>query len=487
MKNKKIKLSPFYILFRFFSNYKLLILFLFNLKNTKSSKEFLLMLLLFGLINLAYQILSYVNTFYELKEDSLIYNHGFIKKEIKIIQFSNIQNIDSSANILYQLFGLVSLDINILNENVKLSPITRNEANILIHNVNKLPSEDNLLAKDDATFKLTLKNLFLLGLLESKIIATILIIMTFLDKIADFFKDFFDFNLKNYILSKGDGYFIDIISFISALFLILFIIFIISFLLAMIKFYGFTLQNKEDKLILKYGLVNKNALVIKKERIQKISIIESYKSRLFKLASLEIVTTASNVIDDISKNKNNIILIPIAKKEFIDNFLKEVLYLDTANYEKENYEKTPARAKKIILRWRIIGCFTVLVLINICLLVLPIEKWKLSVFSIYFISHFAFLILVVFAIGTYKYNVKNLAISLSENMIIKKDTFYFNKRIDYLKSIKVGSISIKSNVFLKKKKLCHIVINSIGKNSDLILPYYEENFVDKVKTYLEKE
>ena len=50
----------------------------------------------------------------------------------------NIQSLDTSSNILYQVFNLVSLDINLVADKIRIGPLKKDIALALIHKLNKV-------------------------------------------------------------------------------------------------------------------------------------------------------------------------------------------------------------------------------------------------------------------------------------------------------------------------------------------------------------
>lgn len=483
--NKKIRLSPLFIILKFFSNYRLFIPIIFIFRDDSNLKYFFILGIF--VLNFIVMIISYFKTYYEIKDDTIIYTTGIFTRSEKYINFSNIQNVDTTQNFLHQIFNLVSLDINIITETVKLSPLTRKEANRLISLINKTENivVEPKLEEKNIYLKLNLKDLFLLSLAKANIVVTFFVVLAFGDDISDIFKNLLDIDATNYLYNYTSGLAVNIYSILYFVTLFIIMLFIISFVATFIKFYNFSLENKEDKLILKYGLFSKKALIIKKDRIQKVIISQPLRFRLLNLASVEITTTSKTSIDDFDIN-SILEIIPMASKDFSEKFVKEILKIDIDSYEKEEYDKIPNKAKSIIIKWEIVKNFLVLVFLAGLGYFIPVFKERTSLFIN--VSLFIIFIVVIYSVLSYKNRITFTKIALNKDMIIYKNTFGLTTKVSYLKPLKVGNISFRTNVFLKRRNLCNITVNTIGEMGDIFIYYFEKEFGEKLKNYfLEKE
>lgn len=83
-------------------------------------------------------IFDYFLKSYEVRDGAFIYTTGIINKKVKNINLENIQSIDTSSNILYQSFDLLSVDINLVGDNIKIKPLKKDVALFLIEILNKI-------------------------------------------------------------------------------------------------------------------------------------------------------------------------------------------------------------------------------------------------------------------------------------------------------------------------------------------------------------
>jgi bacterial membrane flanked domain protein len=256
-------------------------------------------------------IFDYFLKSYEVRDGTFIYTTGIINKKVKNINLENIQSIDTSSNILYQSFDLLSVDINLVGDNIKIKPLKKDVALFLIEILNKIrKSEECTFLEEEKVeiaqkeiLKLSVKDLAFYGLLRVRFFAALGLILAFNDKIRDVFKyivgneAYFDKLLQENAKSViGD---IKVLILTIGIFMILVVI--ASIIHTIVKYYNFVLTTKENNLLCKYGLLNKKSLIIDIDRIQSVKLIYPLRYRFFGLAKLSVETLTNNVSEDLSE------------------------------------------------------------------------------------------------------------------------------------------------------------------------------------------
>lgn len=481
MMNNKKRLSPIYIIINFIKSYKLFIPILLVIGKDIEWKYAIIL----GIIclNIILQIANYYTTYYEIKDTSIVSCTGIFSKSEKHIDFSNIQNVDTTQDFFAQLFNLVSVDINIMSETIKLDPVTRTSANEIITAINRdIYQEKNVSENiNGGKMSLGIKDLVVLSFLNSRMFATFFAILAFYDEVADLIQGIFGVKLGSYLDDYRADLFQDLKSTIYFLSICFGLLFIISFIVSFVKYYNFVLESKDDKLLLKYGLLSKKSLVIKKERIQNVEISRNWRYGIFGFSKLKVTSLSGSVLEDL-KSLDGIEVIPIAKKQFVEEFVNNILNIDTAKYENNEYEKIPDKAKPIMIRWSIFNNSLLVVILTSLIYFIPVFKKNVTL-SIS-IATLIVIFSVIISIISYKYKTKNTAISLANGMIVNKSTMFLTRYVTYIKPQKVGNIIVNRNVFLNSRNLCHIVVNSLGAGGDIALRYFDVNFAKKIETYL---
>ena len=433
-------------------------------------------------------IFDYFLKSYEVRDGAFIYTTGIINKKVKNINLENIQSIDTSSNILYQSFDLLSVDINLVGDNIKIKPLKKDVALFLIEILNKIrKSEECTFLEEEKVeiaqkeiLKLSVKDLAFYGLLRVRFFAALGLILAFNDKIRDVFKyilgneAYFDKLLQENAKSViGD---IKILILTIGIFMILVVI--ASIIHTIVKYYNFVLTTKENNLLCKYGLLNKKSLIIDIDRIQSVKLIYPLRYRFFGLAKLSVETLTNDVSEDLSEKKSTIDVLPLVKKDFARNFVKNNLSIDLEYYDNVEGEKIQSKARIAMYRWSLFNCSF---LPTIVLAILYFAKIDLKLKYITLGSVAFYLVLVSYSILVKNYMLKYN--ELSYDRYYFKNTFMRQLTIitELIKVKKVGTINNRTNYFMNKRDLAHLSINSIGINSDINLRYYDKGYKEKLE------
>jgi len=484
---KKSRVHPLVIIDTLIKGLKLNgILILLALKE----QNWKLNLLIFAgiLLLIAIGIFDYFLKSYEVRDGAFIYTTGIINKKVKNINLENIQSIDTSSNILYQSFDLLSVDINLVGDNIKIKPLKKDVALFLIEILNKIrKSEECTFLEEEKVeiaqkeiLKLSVKDLAFYGLLRVRFFAALGLILAFNDKIRDVFKyilgneAYFDKLLQENAKSVIG----DIKVFILTIGIFMLLVVTASIIHTIVKYYNFILTTKENNLLCKYGLLNKKSLIIDIDRIQSVKLIYPLRYRFFGLAKLSVETLTNDVSDDLSEKKSTIDVLPLVKNDFARNFVKNNLSIDLEYYANVEGEKIQSKARIAMYRWSLFNCsFLPLIAFAILYFVkieLKLEYIILGLFAFYFI------------LVSYSILVKNYMLKYNE---LSYDRYYFKNTFmrqltiitELIKVKKVGTINSRTNYFMNKRDLAHLSINSIGINSDINLRYYDKGYKEKLE------
>ena len=433
-------------------------------------------------------IFDYFLKSYEVRDGAFIYTTGIINKKVKNINLENIQSIDTSSNILYQSFDLLSVDINLVGDNIKIKPLKKDVALFLIEILNKIrKSEECTFLEEEKVeiaqkeiLKLSVKDLAFYGLLRVRFFAALGLILAFNDKIRDVFKyilgneAYFDKLLQENAKSViGD---IKVLILTIGIFMLLVVT--ASIIHTIVKYYNFILTTKENNLLCKYGLLNKKSIIIDIDRIQSVKLIYPLRYRFFGLAKLSVETLTNDVSDDLSEKKSTIDVLPLVKKDFARNFVKNNLSIDLEYYANVEGEKIQSKARIAMYRWSLFNCsflpLIVFAILYFAKIELKLEYIILGLFAFYFI------------LVSYSILVKNYMLKYNE---LSYDRYYFKNTFmrqltiitELIKVKKVGTINSRTNYFMNKRDLAHLSINSIGINSDINLRYYDKGYKEKLE------
>ena len=484
---KKSRVHPMVIMDTVITGFRLFGIFMILALKEQNWKYYLLVLAGFLLL-IVIGIFDYFVKSYEVRDGALIYTKGIINKEVKNINLENIQSIDMSSNIMYQAFNLLSVDINLVGGKIRIKPLKKEIALNLIDILRDLKRDEDTSVVHENTeeeiqreiLRLSVKDLAFYGLLRVRFFAALGLILALNDKIRDVFKIIFDNEAYfDELLQKNAE---SVAGNITALFIIIGIFMILvvlaSIIFTIIKYYDFILTTKDHNLLCKYGLLTKKSLVIDIDRIQSVKLIYPLRYRFFGLAKLSVETLTNNVSEDLSEQKSTIDVLPLVKKDFAQDFVKNNLGIDLEHYDNLESEKIQRKARMAMYRWSLFNCsplpiivFAILYFANVDL---KLEYKILGSVALY-------LVLVSYSILVKNYMLKYNELSYDRHYF--KNTFMRQLTIitELIKVKKVGTINSRTNYFMKKRDLSHLSINSIGVNSDIKLKYYDKGYKEKLE------
>ena len=484
---KKSRVHPMVIMDTVITGFRLFGIFMILALKEQNWKYYLLVLAGFLLL-IVIGIFDYFVKSYEVRDGALIYTKGIINKEAKNINLENIQSIDMSSNIMYQAFNLLSVDINLVGGKIRIKPLKKEVALNLIDILRDLKRDEDTSVVHENTeeeiqreiLRLSVKDLAFYGLLRVRFFAALGLILALNDKIRDVFKIIFDNEAYfDELLQKNAE---SVAGNITALFIIIGIFMILvvigSIIFTIVKYYNFLLTTKDHNLLCKYGLLTKKSLVIDIDRIQSVKLIYPLRYRFFGLAKLSVETLTNNVSEDLSEQKSTIDVLPLVKKDFAQNFVKNNLGIDLEYYDSLESEKIQRKARVAMYRWSLFNCSP-----------LPIIVFAIQYFANVDLKlQYKILGSVAIYLGLVSYSilVKNYMLKYND---LSYDRYYFKNTFmrqltiitEFIKVKKVGTINSRTNYFMSKRNLAHISINSIGVNSDIKLKYYDRGYKEKLE------
>ena len=484
---KKSRVHPMVIMDTVITGFRLFGIFMVLALKEQNWKYYLLVLTGFLLL-IVIGIFDYFVKSYEVRDGALIYTKGIINKEVKNINLENIQSIDMSSNIMYQAFNLLSVDINLVGGKIRIKPLKKEIALNLIDILRDLKrDEDNSVVRENTEeeiqreiLRLSVKDLAFYGLLRVRFFAALGLILALNDKIRDVFKIVFDNEAYfDELLQKNAE---SVAGNITALFIIIGIFMILvvlaSIIFTVIKYYDFILTTKDHNLLCKYGLLTKKSLVIDIDRIQSVKLIYPLRYRFFGLAKLSVETLTNNVSEDLSEQKSTIDVLPLVKKDFAQDFVKNNLGIDLEHYDNLESEKIQRKARMAMYRWSLFNCSPLPIIVFAILYFANVDlKLQYKILG----SVAIYLGLVSYSILVKNYMLKYNELSYDKHFF--KNTFMRQLTIitEFIKVKKVGTINSRTNYFMKKRDLSHLSINSIGVNSDIKLKYYDKGYKEKLE------
>jgi putative membrane protein len=281
---------------------------------------------------------------YRIEEDELRLESGIFVRKKRYISKHRIQSVNTSANILHRLFGIVKLEVQTASGGKKaegeIGALSKENAAAIQQFVKRKEQEDTatesteeLSSVNHAGYQLSFRRLLAAAATSGGtgvFFGFLFAITQQLDNIADFniYSIAFDWLLEQSLV-------------LSILFVISSLAF--TWMIAMVgtvfKYCYFQITKQGEELFIKRGLLEKREITIPLHRIQALKIEENIFRQPFGLlaVSAEIAGGAES-----DKHSFSTILFPLLKRSELQHFLEEIVpgyVVETA------FRKPPKRAR----------------------------------------------------------------------------------------------------------------------------------------------
>lgn len=413
--------------------------------------------------------LIYKNFQFKVVNNHFILKQGILKKTNTSVPFYRIQNINFKQNIIQQIIGVFEVSIETAGSKdteiaIKALPLSTAEA--LKEIVSKNASFDakiNVETDKKPLVKIGLKELFKVSLTENHLQN----LMLFLAIIIGFFQQ-----IEPIVDTLGrtdllDGFIAESKDALSASFflvtILLFLLTIIAVMSSFVKIFlvhfNLTAYLKEDAFEIHQGLFTKKSIILKKNKVQNITISTNPLKRLI---GISFITFKQAVSGELNMKKDKLIRIVGCKKEQIE-IIKSSLFDET---ELENEEiKYPENYYK-----RRILIFVFLFLIIGYAIIFG------------FFNHFEifYSTILVFPISFYLIlkKVKKRFYKITDDMLIVGSGL-LETHLTYLEIFKVQNIKMKQNIFQKRSNVADLILQTAS--GKIIIPCI--CFEDAIKIY----
>ncbi len=363
MFDEKYKLHPIAAVINFVKGLKELILpfaiiILTNGFNFSSDRSIWIsilpsiIMLIIMLLYLIAGILKWWTFVYWFEDNELRVEYGLFVKKKRYIPFERIQSFNHKEGIFHRIFGLVQVMVETAGGNngkpeVVLTAITKDAAN-QIEAVTKKAKETFVENSEDEQttvietpskiiHKMTPKDLVILATTSNSMGVVLAGVVAILSQASEFIP----YEKIYEELSSFVKFGVVVVS-VSIIFAIL-VTWAISVVITFINYYGFTVTEEEDRLIITRGLLEKKRVTIPFNRIQAIKIVENPFRQLFGLAGVVFESASGGF----GENDKKITVFPLISKKIMYSRLEELF----PQFEWDvNLTKPPKRAKPFFYR-----------------------------------------------------------------------------------------------------------------------------------------
>jgi putative membrane protein len=396
--------------------------------------------------------LIFKNFQFKIENEHFILKQGILKKTNTAIPFHRIQNINFKQNIVQQIIGVFEVSIETAGSStteISIKALSLQKATALKEVISKNTklSEAEVVEEQHTKplVRIGVKELFKVSLTENHL-QNLLIFFAIVIGLLQQLQQVTDSLGKTELI---DGFIEENTNAISAsIFLVIILLLLLtvvalvsSFVRVFLVHFNLTAYLKEDAFEINQGLFTKKSIILKKQKIQNITISTNPLKRLIGISFITFKQAVSGKLNN--KKKDKLIRIVGCKKEQVE-IIKASLFepSEVENNEKklpENYYK------------RRIFIFTFLFLIvSYTIAYLIFSNFEIFYSTIVIIPIVVFLILK---------KVKKRFYKISDDMLLVGKGL-LETHVTYLEIFKVQNIKMQQTIFQKRSNVADLILQT---------------------------
>ncbi|KAB2454434.1 PH domain-containing protein [Bacillus sp. CH126_4D] len=415
----------------------------------------------FGLLTVFSAFEKWYYTTYWVENNVLHVKQGLFVKKESYLNKERVQTINTSSNVLYQMFGLKKIQIETAgggdDAEVSLAGITVEEATELIAMLNDPTPEvkaeetsEEVVAKEIVTeekqateYKLTWKEIVLASVTSGQFGLLFSLIFFVYHQVDEYIPKWIENSVKSYVMEH------DIYGWIFMVAILIVLSWIISTIGYALKHGDFTVNRRNDEVRISQGLLEKKELVLKLHRIQGITIKESILRQPFGYCAVQVEVIQGKGLGD---EKEKVTLHPIIRKDRVQQLLAHLQLPYELN---TNIISLP----KAALRRYLIDSF-----IFFAMLAIPLIG-----ISIYFEKHFIMwalipLVILIFTLGYATFKTNGYSVNGEQIMLVYRSV---GKYTGLVRRRHVQSMEKTQSYFQRRANLCTYKFSNASSNYKL--------------------
>jgi len=404
-------------------------------------------------INLFGSVLTYFRFYFHVEDGAIIIDKGVLRRTKTNIPFERIQTINLQQNIVHQIFGVVSLEIDTAGakkSELTIDALKKEDAEALrmfiLEEKDQLTvasNEDEVAEEKEETaeetiLKLDVGDLVKVGVSQNHLRSMAILfafVFSTLNELTDNVTDVVEEQLSGYqeaLLSNTW------IVFLGSVIIVAIISFIYSLINTILKNFELKLSTKKGGLKLVRGLLNREEISINKSKVQNISWSDNPLRSLFSMYTVQIEQASSSQADQLKAK----IKIPGSYMEQVQNIL-QVVFGQKKIQSDERYRVS------ILLKYRIFIFSGVLP----ALLAAGIGYLNLGLPGLWFLTWMPLVWL-----STSLYYMKR-SFQLDDELL-QNNRGTFGNHFEMLHIYKVQAVSIKQSWYQRRKMLASVVLHT---------------------------
>lgn len=415
-------------------------------------------------------ISKYLFTKYSIDDDKMIIDSGlFVKKKMEI-PLKAITTVDLSQNILFQICKVYKVkadNASQTNDNAKQAEVVmvlkRDEAmqvKVLLeskgnHLITEEEKEKTALVRQKEEqippiITCTVSDFILLGILQSKQLYILTTLSSIYGGFYFLYALFFEGTDPTSFLNKNFQFLKSAFGIIVLVLVIYLFGAIASSVVTAVRYYGYTVKDRRDALLVDFGLFTKKHYTLTKEKISGITIKQSVLMRIFGYCTVEVFIIGYGDTD--GKEKESSLLHPIAKLSQVNTILEEIL--PDMSFEREYHKSEKGTLHYYFFTPRVFFVIGAIIATSVILISSGMNIWIPAAIGI-----FAALIIVTIISVYLEY--LNAGIYANEK-VVSICNGILAKQMIFVKTGNIESVSEITNHLKKKKGYTSIKLGFLG-------------------------
>lgn len=388
------------------------------------------------MVALVYQLIYFQRFEYHLEDGTLDIVSGVISRRNREIPIGRIQNVDISRNVVQRAIGVAQINLETAggsSTEASLRYVSYDEATRLQGEIGRLKrGETDELARTPAPerelFSVTQKELALLGLIgiDLRLLSFVTVLVPI---VAPSLSQQFADPLVGLAVTAP-----------LAAIAVVAITALISGVLALLNYYGFRLSRQNDELLYERGLLQRFSGAIPLEKVQTLTVSESFIARRLKYASLAVETAGYAPNDAGSQSA-----IPIAKRRRVFDLAKSI-----EGFDEIAFERPPRRAReRYLFRYSIVS----LILVGIAF---AADRYTTFTFAWYVTIG-----LVPLAAVAAHLKWLNIGYDVQSEYIVLREGFW-TRTTTIVPYYRVQTVLDSQTIFQRRRRLASLTVDTAG-------------------------
>ncbi len=416
---------------------------------------------LFAILGLIFlrAYLIYKNFQFKIVNNHFILKKGILKKSNIEIPFHRIQNINFKQNIVQQIIGVFQVSIETAGSKdteIAIKALSLDKAKalkeLISQNSNQKVDVDEII-KEKPLEKISFIELFKVSLTENHLQNLFLffaILIGFFQQIQQVTDSLGQTEIVDGFIEENTNAISASILLVTVSLIILVVIALLSsFVKVFLIHFNLIAHLKEDAFEINQGLFTKKSIVLKKQKIQNITISTNPLKRLIGISFITFKQAVSGTVN--TKKKDKLIRIVGCKKDQVE-VIKDTLF---------NFAEAENNAKNFPDRYykRRLFLFSFLFVISVYAVLYTIFNHAEILYSAIFVLPITLLLVLK--------KIKKRFYKFSDAMLIVGKGL-LETHVTYLEFFKVQNIKMKQTFFQKKNNVADIILQTAS--GKIIIP-----------------